>query len=242
LSRTAAHASKAGLFICIASIVQLIYTTGSFADSQLTDAIKHLASGSSTDPGVKKKTLQVLRGWQDQFKDDPGMQYVAKIYKTVAPPPAPKGPDLAALAEQRRRKETEEELSRRAVELEQREQRLNNQQEAKDEAYARDLDRQERAALAKAKIDKARRDDEARKRDAETRKREEAERKAAAKNKSKAKPVPKRKWDYEKEKPLILTSIAAASQASSNLVNAITVGIWSVEYRRVLIGATAREH
>jgi chromosome segregation ATPase len=173
---------------------------------------------------VKKKTLQVLLSWQQQFKDDPGMQYVAKLYKTVKPA-QPKAVDPAVLAEERRRKEAEDELKRRAAELELREKKLNNLQEEKDHTYAKEIDRQQRIDEARRKIEESRRKVEA------TRRAEE-ERKAAAKNKSKEKSkpkpapssTPKRKWDYEKEKPLILQSIAAASLASSNLVNAITVG------------------
>jgi LAS seventeen-binding protein 5 len=149
---------------------------------------------------VKKKTLQVLLSWQEQFKDDPGMVYVSRLYKSVKPD-QPKRADPAVAAEQRRRQEAESELRRRSAELEAREKRLREQQEAKEAALVKERERQER-------MEKARKEEETRK---------------AAKNKNKGKPAPKRKWDYEKEKPLILQSIAAASQSSSNLVNAITV-------------------
>jgi hypothetical protein len=158
---------------------------------------------------VKKKTLQTLLSWQEQFKDDPGMQYVAKLYKSVRPE-RPKSIDPAIAAEARRKQQQEDELRRKSADLEARERRLNDQQEAKAAAQAEERKRQE-------KMDKLRREEEERK-----------AAKAAAKNKTKpvaatGKPVPKRKWDYEKEKPLIIQSIAMASQASSNLVNAITV-------------------
>jgi hypothetical protein len=52
-----------------------------FADSQLTDAIKNLASDPSTDKRVNKKLLLVLGSWRDQFKNDPSMKLVAGLYK-----------------------------------------------------------------------------------------------------------------------------------------------------------------
>lgn len=52
-----------------------------FADSQLTDALKNLASDPSTDKKVYKKLLLVLGSWRDQFKGDPSMTLVAGLYK-----------------------------------------------------------------------------------------------------------------------------------------------------------------
>ena len=63
------------------SIVQLTgQTIASFADSQLTDALKHLAADPGTDHKVKKKLAAVLAGWRRQFHDDPSMALVAKLY------------------------------------------------------------------------------------------------------------------------------------------------------------------
>lgn len=56
-------------------------TLASFADSQLTDAIRMLAQDASTDPKVKKKLLAVLASWHAQFKDDPSMSLVANLYR-----------------------------------------------------------------------------------------------------------------------------------------------------------------
>ena len=53
----------------------------SFADSQLTDALKHLAADPATDHKVKKKLASVLAGWRRQFQDDPSMALVAKLYE-----------------------------------------------------------------------------------------------------------------------------------------------------------------
>ncbi|KAJ6621094.1 hypothetical protein B0H10DRAFT_2018683, partial [Mycena sp. CBHHK59/15] len=52
-----------------------------FADGQLTEALKHLANDSNTDKKVKKKVLLVMASWQDQFKSDPSMALVAGLYK-----------------------------------------------------------------------------------------------------------------------------------------------------------------
>ena len=59
--------------------------TGSFADSQLTDALRALATDPSTDQKVKKKLVSVLGAWHTQFKDDPSMNSVANLYNVVKP-------------------------------------------------------------------------------------------------------------------------------------------------------------
>lgn len=56
-----------------------------FADGQLTDAIKHLATDPGTDPKVKRKLLSVLSSWNNQFKSDPSMALVAGLYKQYRP-------------------------------------------------------------------------------------------------------------------------------------------------------------
>jgi hypothetical protein len=57
------------------------HETATFADSQLTDALKQLASDPSADKRVYKKLLMVLGSWRDQFKGDPSMTLVAGLYK-----------------------------------------------------------------------------------------------------------------------------------------------------------------
>jgi LAS seventeen-binding protein 5 len=47
----------------------------------LTDALKSLATESTTNPKVKKKLMAVLLSWQNQFKSDPSMTLVAGLYK-----------------------------------------------------------------------------------------------------------------------------------------------------------------
>ena len=51
----------------------------------MTDAIKMLATDSTTDPKVKKKLVSVLGAWHTQFKDDPSMSLVANLYNVAKP-------------------------------------------------------------------------------------------------------------------------------------------------------------
>lgn len=51
-----------------------------FADGQLTDALKNIAADSTADKRVKKKLLLVLGSWRDQFKSDPSMSLIAGLY------------------------------------------------------------------------------------------------------------------------------------------------------------------
>ncbi|KAJ3489580.1 hypothetical protein NLI96_g2021 [Meripilus lineatus] len=156
---------------CIQILRALVENCGhkfqtSFADAQLTDAIKSLASDPSTDPKVKKKLLSVLISWHSQFKDDPFDASHGSI-----------GHHDEALErrkrEERERKEKKEEDKRKA-------------KLAKEEEKAKQ------------------------------RREEELRRKRASQPR-------RRPFNFEEEKPQILTSIANASQASNNLVNAITL-------------------
>lgn len=185
----------------------------SFADNQLTDAIRTLATDPGTDPKVKKKLISVLGAWHTQFKDDPSMSLVANLYtvaKTAAPPRRSQqitGPDddlyqieaaglgLGNTYEERRRRE--------------------------------EVERKEEKRKAKEAKKKAQEEEEERKRKEKLR---------ALQGKTKRKP-----FNYEEvhqafllntsiathlgvqEKSQILTGIANASAASNNLVNAITV-------------------
>jgi hypothetical protein len=56
-----------------------------FADGQLTDALKHLATDSGTDPKVKRKLISVFASWHSQFKTDPSMTLVAGLYRQYRP-------------------------------------------------------------------------------------------------------------------------------------------------------------
>lgn len=59
--------------------------TASFADNQLTDALRNLSTEPGVDPKVKRKLVNVLAAWHAQFKDDPSMSLVANMYNTVKP-------------------------------------------------------------------------------------------------------------------------------------------------------------
>ncbi|ETW87068.1 hypothetical protein HETIRDRAFT_238204, partial [Heterobasidion irregulare TC 32-1] len=153
-----------------------------FADGQLTDAIRHLASDSSTDEKVKRKLNAVLASWRNQFKDDHSMTLVANMFK----PRRPSEPARRSVDHEVEARESEYEKRRREEKI------------AKEEAKK------------KAKLDK-----EAEK---ERLKNEEAARRQRAKDKTTRKP-----FNFEQEKPQVLNSIASASSAANNLVNAITL-------------------
>ncbi|EGO01224.1 hypothetical protein SERLA73DRAFT_167348 [Serpula lacrymans var. lacrymans S7.3] len=158
-----------------------------FADPQLIDAIRHLASDHSTDARVKKKLIAVLASWQSQFKNDPSMASVSSLYRQCRPQERRlqnrptnaeidnllglQGGDLATSSdfEKRRKEKEEKELAKKKA------------RQDKEEA--------------KEKIRKAEKD---------------------AKRRKNRAPL-----NFEAEKPQILTTIANASQATNNLVNAI---------------------
>jgi hypothetical protein len=52
-----------------------------FQDGNLTDALKNLACDMDGDKRVKKKLLLVLLAWDEQYKDDPNMNFVAGVLK-----------------------------------------------------------------------------------------------------------------------------------------------------------------
>ncbi|KZT30870.1 hypothetical protein NEOLEDRAFT_1126522 [Neolentinus lepideus HHB14362 ss-1] len=155
-----------------------------FADSQLTDAIKNLSSDPSTDSKVKKKLLSVLASWQNQFQGDASMALVANLYNQCRPRTSVRVDPSSVWAH-----DTESQRASLDYERKKREEK-----EKKEEAKR------------KAKEEKER----------EKQKREEELRRAKMRSK-------RRTFDFEKEKPEILTTIANASQATSNLVNAITL-------------------
>ncbi|TFK36922.1 hypothetical protein BDQ12DRAFT_653761 [Crucibulum laeve] len=150
-----------------------------FADGQLTDALKHIASDPSADKRVKKKLMLVLASWRDQFNNDPSMSLVAGLYRQC------KGAEGT--------RPTQEMNTLIGLQPSPEDKRRIEKEEAK----------------RKAKQEK----EEARQR---TIKEEEDRRKS----KTRPKRAP---FDFEKDKPKVLASIVDASQASSNLVNAITL-------------------
>ncbi|KAG1749779.1 uncharacterized protein EDB91DRAFT_1109627 [Suillus paluster] len=155
-----------------------------FADGQLTDAIKQLAADPTTDQKVKKKLIAVLASWNSQFKDDPSMSVVSGLYRQCRP-------------------------------ADRRSQGYSNGAELShgpSSDYERKMKEKDEKELAKqrAKREKEEAKESARK----------AEEEARRKKKGRSRRAP---FNFEVEKPQILTTIANASQASSNLVNAITL-------------------
>jgi len=60
-------------------------TPASFADGQLTDALKNMTIDPGTNQKVKRKLVAVLASWHQQFKSDPSMALVAGLYKQCKP-------------------------------------------------------------------------------------------------------------------------------------------------------------
>ena len=164
-----------------------------FVDGRLTGQLKTIASSAHTDQRVKKRLLSVLASWHRQFKDDPSMRLVSNLYPSVQTSVTSQN----KLSNDLRQFGGTGGLSPGAEEREARE-------------------RAERERKQKAKEEK-----EARK----AKEREEVERKgkdkAAAKDPQKRPNKQRKPFNFEIEKPNILSSIATASQASNNLINAL---------------------
>ncbi|CAK5264532.1 unnamed protein product [Mycena citricolor] len=161
-----------------------------FADGQLTDALKHLGNDAYTDKKVKKKLLLVLASWQEQFKSEPSMAGVAGLYKQVR-----------------------HERSERAASM-------DTMGLPDGEALDREARRKAKLEREQAKLDREQAKEKQRQEEAEKRMKEAEERRKEKERKNRPKRAP---FDFEKEKPKVLHSIVEASQASSNLVNAITL-------------------
>ncbi|KAG6911606.1 hypothetical protein DXG01_011909 [Tephrocybe rancida] len=152
--------------------------TSSFADGQLTDAIKNLAGDNTADKKVRKKLMLVLAAWHEQFKTDPSMSAIAALYQQCS--------------KEGRRKSYQDVAHLIGMPLE------DKKEQDKEEAR--------RAA----KRDK----EQAKERKAE----EERQRRMRQSTSGRPQRTP---FSFEKDKPKVLASIVDASQASSNLVNAI---------------------
>jgi hypothetical protein len=102
-----------------------------FADGQLTDALKHLATDPATDPKVKKKVLAVLASWSRQFKDDRSTAAIAGLYRQVKPaePPRRSAVDREQLAE--REREAEQKRITKETKRKAKEERLKLEEEAR---------------------------------------------------------------------------------------------------------------
>ncbi|KAF7311097.1 VHS domain protein [Mycena chlorophos] len=100
-----------------------------FADGQLTDALKNLATDSNTDKKVKKKVQLVLASWADQFKNDPSMSGIAGLYKQTRNDRHERSnqlemmgvPDMEAIERRKQKQEAREAREREAREAKERE-------------------------------------------------------------------------------------------------------------------------
>lgn len=164
-----------------------------FADERLIERIKVIAGDPHTDPRVKKKNMQVLGSWYIQFKDDPRMRTVAGLYKACGG-----GGSGGAAAKQ---------VSRTDATAAYEAQQERYEREAALRAERKAAERRAREAAeeraAQEKLEKARR--------------KEAERARAT---SGAK-VKRPKFNFELEKPKIMTAVGAGAQAAQALVNAL---------------------
>ena len=188
---------------------------GSFADGQLTDALKNLATDYTADTKVRKKVLTVLASWSRQFKDDRSAAGIAGLYRQVKPATeSTRGSEAnrEALAE----RERESEIRRREKE------------EAKRKV------KEKRLKLEEARSKKAAF------RTASSRKQFNFERVSVP-----VALAPRPSFDSRsiQEKPEVLTAIANASAAANNLVNAITVRLSRFRWRLACSCLTeARQH
>ncbi|BEJ17938.1 hypothetical protein CspHIS471_0702150 [Cutaneotrichosporon sp. HIS471] len=211
-----------------------------WADHQIMERLRDMAADNLLDPKVKKRLLLVFHAWSIQYADEPRMAPVAGLWKQYsgsaarrAAPPRPTGsapsspPEQAAKgfsssdpfydhswepAPGQRGKDTYADLD-----------------SARADAEERKRDREQRMALERREAEIERREREVKRKQemaqVEARRRSEAEAEAEKRRKAKqerknAKHAPKRpKFNFEKEKPQVLSSVAIANLAASNLVN-----------------------
>ncbi|KAH8997314.1 hypothetical protein EDB92DRAFT_1406640 [Lactarius akahatsu] len=103
-----------------------------FADGQLTDALKNLATDPTTDPKVKKKVLAVLGSWSRQFEDDRSAAAIAGLYRQVKPaePPRRSAVEREQLAEREREAE-QKRKEKKETKRKAKEERLKLEEEAR---------------------------------------------------------------------------------------------------------------
>lgn len=157
----------------------------------MTEQLKFLASAAHTDQRVRKRLLSVTAGWHRQYKDDPN-QYMRALAGIYA---SCKPPSATA-----HNAHLESELSSIGIGNADRERKAKE----REEREARDAERKKAKAL-----DKQREKDKL------------AAAASAPWNQKKPPNKQRKPFNFEQEKPQILSSIASASQASNNLINAL---------------------
>ena len=186
---------------------------GSFADGQLTDALKHLATDHTTDPKVRKKVLAVLASWSKQFKDDRGTAGIAGLYRQVKP--------------------SVSEANREALTASERERESEKRRKEKDEAKQQAKEKRREEARSK----------KAASRTATSRKQFNFEQVCNFSPLVNVSALSSDSHPNSQEKPQVLTAIANASSAANNLVNAIMVcPLQSRGWMACLYLTEARQH
>lgn len=194
----------------------------------MLDALRALATEGTTDARVKQKLLSILAAWQRQFKDDPSMSAPANLYSTVKP--------HAGGVQRVTRPPPSEEVTHQVDSL-------ND-----GYGYGDDRRRFEEREKREKKEEEKRKAKEAKEAEKLRLKKLEADKRKSLRGKTKRAPfsfeqvrgarlyaLSMLKSGLLQEKAQVLTSIANATQASNNLVNAITV---SLDMHAVGLGLT----
>ncbi|WWC71991.1 uncharacterized protein I206_105950 [Kwoniella pini CBS 10737] len=218
-----------------------------WANQQLMDRLKEMANDSLLDPKVKKRLIFVFHAWSLHYKDEPRMQEVAKLYsKYGGAGPGVKKPTPMAPTKQSSVSSTSSQTTSanrggfdddlfshdwapskgsRGPDT------YTDLAAAKADADARKRERESRILIEQREAEVERRERELRRKQdmaaLESRRQkealEEAERRRQAKEDAKKRgkaPQPKRPpFDFQKEKPQVMVSIANAIQCANNLVN-----------------------
>ncbi|OWZ72599.1 hypothetical protein AYX14_01923 [Cryptococcus neoformans] len=211
-----------------------------WANEQLMERLRLMATDQLIDPKVKKMLLLVFHAWSLQYKDQPRMHEVAGLYRKYTghgTKPAPRKPATASSpttaipatrqgtfdddifshdwnpAPGSRGADTYTDLAAAKADAEERK-RAREARIALEQREA-EIERRERELRRKrdmAEIEERRRKDAA----------EEAENRRKLKEQGKKKSQqPKRPpFNFEKEKPQIMVAVANAIQCANNLVNA----------------------
>jgi len=166
--------------------------SATFVDGRLMEQLKTMASSAHTDQRVKKRLLSVLASWNGQYKDDPSMRLVSNLYPSVQ----------ASVGQRKLSRDLREfgvtgGLSPGAEKRESQEHKeRERKQKGKEEKDARKAkEREEGGPKAREKV--------------------------AAKDPQRRPNKQRKPFNFEIEKPNVLSSIATASQASNNLINAL---------------------
>ncbi|TYJ54213.1 hypothetical protein B9479_005139 [Cryptococcus floricola] len=206
-----------------------------WANEQLMERLKLMATDQLTDPKVKKTLILVFHSWALHYKDEPRMTEVAGLwrkYSSQGNHPSVKKPTSGAAVSGARSTTDQDIFSHdwnpapgsRGADT------YTDLAAAKADASQRKREREAQLALEQREAEIERREREMkRKKDmevVENRRRkereEEEERRRAAKEAGKNKKAAPKKppFNFEKEKPAIMVAVAEAIRAASNLLNA----------------------